>query len=155
MSIVQAEPFAVVVDYAHTPGSFREVLPFFRELTSGRMIVLFGSAGDRDIEKRPIQGRIAAEFADIIVLTDEDPRSEDPMSILNAIAAGCGERTEGRDLYKIPDRREAIRKALALARANDTLLLLGKGHEASIIYASGAIEWDEIDVVRDELSRRS
>lgn len=153
MSVVASDPFSLVVDYAHTPGSFENVFPFFREQTRGRLIVVFGSAGERDVAKRPIQGEIADRYADVIVLSDEDPRGEDRMSILSDIASGTAGRTEGRDLLLIPDRRLAIRRAIEIARPGDTVLLLGKGHEASIIGASGAHAWDEIEVAREELAR--
>lgn len=153
MSVVAREPFSVVVDYAHTPGSFENVFPFFREQTTGRLLAVFGSAGERDVAKRPIQGEIADRYADVIVLADEDPRGEDRMKILQDIAAGTTGRSEGRDLLMIPDRRLAIRRAFEVARPGDTVLLLGKGHEASIIGPSGTEPWDEIEVARDELAR--
>ncbi len=153
MSVVAEEPFSVVVDYAHTPGSFENVFPFFRSQTAGRLLAVFGSAGERDVAKRPIQGEIADRYADVIVLADEDPRGEDRVKILEDIAAGTTGRSEGRDLLLIPDRRLAIRHAFEVARPGDTVLLLGKGHEASIIGPSGSEPWDEIEVARDELKR--
>jgi UDP-N-acetylmuramoyl-L-alanyl-D-glutamate--2,6-diaminopimelate ligase len=135
-------PFSVIVDYAHTPGAFAKLFPFIQHYTESRLILVFGSAGERDVEKRPAQGRIAAEYADIIFLTDEDPRGEDSMSIIEDIAAGCCGAMQSR-LFKIPDRRAAIEKALTAAKAGDTVLLLGKGHEDSIIYRDGPMPWDE------------
>lgn len=152
MSVIQNDPFAVVVDYAHTPGSFEHVLPFFREQTRNRLIVVFGSAGERDVAKRPLQGRIASRYADLIVLTDEDPRSEDRVSILREIAAGCPDRREGDDILLIPDRRDAIRVAFDKARPGDTVLLLGKGHEATIIGAHETVPWNEEQVARELLA---
>ena len=143
----------MIVDYAHTPGSFRQVLPYFREHTRKRLIVVFGSAGERDREKRPLQGRIAGQFADLIILADEDPRGESRTEILDQIAAGCPGRENGKELWKIPDRREAIITALSLARPGDTVLLLGKGHETSIIGPDGAVAWDEELVAREELAK--
>ncbi|MDR2741300.1 MAG: UDP-N-acetylmuramoyl-L-alanyl-D-glutamate--2,6-diaminopimelate ligase [Treponema sp.] len=146
-AIDKGQPFEVLVDYAHTPSSFSAILPPLRERldrTGGRIITLFGSAGDRDTAKRPEQGRIAALWSDLIVLTDEDPRGEEPMTILEEIAAGCPGRKKGEDLFFIPDRPAAIRKAFALARPGDLVLLLGKGHENSIIYAERTIPYDEI-----------
>ncbi len=153
MNAIASEPFAVIVDYAHTPGSFRRVLPYFREHTRGRLIVVFGSAGERDREKRPLQGRIAGQLADLIILADEDPRGESRTEILDQIAAGCPGLEDGKELRKIPDRREAIVTALSLARPGDTVLLLGKGHETSIIGPNGPVAWDEELVVREELAR--
>lgn len=146
-SITNEAPFRVIVDYAHTPGSFESLLPFVRRFTPGRVIALFGSAGERDVEKRAIQGRIAARYCDEIYLSDEDPRLENRENIIDQIADGVCERGEferGRNLHCIPDRDRAIRKAIAGARDGDTVLLLGKGHESSIIYSDGPKPWDEI-----------
>jgi UDP-N-acetylmuramoyl-L-alanyl-D-glutamate--2,6-diaminopimelate ligase len=146
-AVERGQPFEILVDYAHTPSSFETIFPPLRERmdqSGGRIISLFGSAGERDTQKRPIQGRIASQWSDLLILTDEDPRMEVPMFILEEIAAGCPERKPGEDLFLIPDRPAAVRKALALARPGDLLLLLGKGHENSIIYANSAIPYDEI-----------
>ena len=148
----QGQPFRLVVDYAHTPGAFERLLPAMKEQTTGRLITVFGSAGERDTEKRSIQGDAADRYSDIIVLADEDPRGERPMDILNEIASGMKARNEGESLYLIPDRREAIRTACSIAEPGDTVLLLGKGHEASIIYADGPRPWDEIQAAQDCLS---
>ncbi len=153
MNVVLSSPFTVIVDYAHTPGSFESVLPFFREHGAGRLILVFGSAGDRDVAKRPLQGAVADRYADLIVLTDEDPRSEDRMEILRQIASGCPARVVGEDVLLIPDRREAIRRAVSLARPGDTVLLLGKGHETTIIGPREAMPWDETEVASEELER--
>jgi UDP-N-acetylmuramoyl-L-alanyl-D-glutamate--2,6-diaminopimelate ligase len=145
-AIDKGQPFEVLVDYAHTPSSFNAIFPPLRERldkTGGRIIVLFGSAGDRDTIKRPEQGRIAAQWSDVVILSDEDPRGEEPMAILEEIAAGCPDRKKGENLFLIPDRPSAIRKALSLARRGDLVLLLGKGHENSIIYAKEAVAYDE------------
>jgi UDP-N-acetylmuramoyl-L-alanyl-D-glutamate--2,6-diaminopimelate ligase len=109
------------------------------------MIAVFGSAGERDVAKRPIQGAIAARFCELLVLTDEDPRGENRMAIIAQIAEGAaqaGKRT-GEDCLHIPDRAEAIRAAPAAARPGDLVLLLGKGHEGNIIYADHSLPWDE------------
>ncbi len=150
MEVIAEHPFSVIVDYAHTPASFETALPFFREHTEGRLISVFGSAGERDRGKRPQQGAIADEHCDIIVLTDEDPRGEDSISILNEIAAGM-RRSVGDKLLLIPDRRTAIREAFSLARPGDTVVLLGKGHEASIIGRDGPLPWNEAEIAREEL----
>jgi UDP-N-acetylmuramoyl-L-alanyl-D-glutamate--2,6-diaminopimelate ligase len=145
MSIVnKGQPFEVLVDYAHTPSSFQAILPPLRERVKGKMICVFGSGGERDTEKRPQQGRVAANYCDIVILTDEDPRGEDPLVILEDMASGCPERKRDQDLFLIPDRKKAIRKAYALAKPGDLVLLLGKGHENSIIYARETIPYDEI-----------
>jgi UDP-N-acetylmuramoyl-L-alanyl-D-glutamate--2,6-diaminopimelate ligase len=145
--IDRGQPFEVIVDYAHTPSSFETVLPPVKRRIAaggGRVISLFGSGGERDREKRPRQGRIAADWSDIVILADEDPRGEDPMALLEEIAAGCPEKVRGSELYLIPDRPTAIRQAFALARPGDAVLLLGKGHENSIIYRDRTIAFDEI-----------
>jgi UDP-N-acetylmuramoyl-L-alanyl-D-glutamate--2,6-diaminopimelate ligase len=149
--IDEGQPFEVVMDYAHTPSSFETVLPPLKKRTRGRLICLFGSAGERDVVKRPRQGRIAADWCDILVLADEDPRGEEPRAILEEIAAGCPERQEGRDIFLIPDRPQAIKKAFSLAEKGDTVLLLGKGHENSIIRKDGPHPYDEADAARTML----
>ncbi|MDR3325630.1 MAG: UDP-N-acetylmuramoyl-L-alanyl-D-glutamate--2,6-diaminopimelate ligase [Spirochaetaceae bacterium] len=149
-AVDKGQPFEVVVDYAHTPSSFEAVLPPLRKRIDDkgtRIISLFGSAGERDTKKRKLMGAVAARWSDLIVLTDEDPRGEDPMAILEEIALGVQGGKRGEDLFLIPDRPQAIRKAFALARPGDLVLLLGKGHENSIIYSRGdkkTIPYDEI-----------
>jgi UDP-N-acetylmuramoyl-L-alanyl-D-glutamate--2,6-diaminopimelate ligase len=156
-SIDGGQPFRVLVDYAHTPQSFARLLPLVRQYTKGRLIALFGSAGERDTAKRPLQGELAARFCDIVILADEDPRGEEPREILEQIAAGCLREDPGcrknDSLLLIPDRREAISRAFGLALKGDTVLLLGKGHEGSIIYAGGPIPWQEAEVAREILEQ--
>lgn len=151
--IQQGQPFGVLVDYAHNPDSFEQVMGMLRPLTPGRMIAVFGSAGERDVEKRPLQGAIAAHFCDMLVLTDEDPRGEDPEAIITAIARGAEQagKQRGTGYLLIPDRTAAIRAAFGHARAGDLVLLLGKGHEGSIEYASGKQPWDEAAEARAAL----
>jgi len=152
MSPVRAgQPFTVIVDYAHTPGAFVRLFPMVRGYTNGRLIAVFGSGGERDTEKRPIQGGIASKYSDVVILSNEDPRGEEPMKLLEDIAAGCGELRRGRDLLLIPDRREAIRAAFDVAGPGDTVLLLGKGHEGSIILRDGPVPWDETEVAKEIL----
>ncbi len=142
------QPFSVIVDYAHNPESFTQVFAMLRPITSGKLIAVFGSAGERDREKRPMQGRIAASYCDLLILTDEDPRREDPAQILAEIAAGAtaAGKQIGSDCLLIADRTSAIRTAFAQAQAGDLVLLLGKGHEGSIEYADGKHPWDEVAV---------
>lgn len=149
MRIDRGQPFDVVIDYAHTPSSFETVLAPLRApgrtpgRAPGRILCLFGSAGERDRIKRPEQGRIAEKYADVVILTDEDPRAEEPMAILEEIASGIAGLQRETSLFLIPDRPAAIRKAFGLARPGDLVLLLGKGHENSIIYADRTIAYDE------------
>jgi UDP-N-acetylmuramoyl-L-alanyl-D-glutamate--2,6-diaminopimelate ligase len=151
--IDEGQPFAVIVDYAHTPDSLEKVLAILRPLTAGKLMAVFGSAGERDLQKRPIMGRIAAQMCDFFVITDEDPRDEDRVQILRNIANGAesvGKR-EGTDFLCIADRREAIATAFARAEEGDTILLAGKGHEQSIILGKEKLPWDDRLVAREEL----
>jgi len=143
MNIERGQPFEVLIDYAHTPSSFETILPPIRARVSGRIFCVFGSGGERDTEKRPRQGEIAARYCDVVVLADEDPRGEDPMALLEEIAAGCPSLPRNERLFLIPDRPAAIRAAFSMARAGDAVLLLGKGHENSIIYADRSMPYDE------------
>ncbi len=148
-------PFAVVVDYAHTPNSYEKLFPIIRASTPGRIIALFGSAGERDIEKRALQGAVAARHCELIVLCDEDPRGEEPAAILRAIEEGINaadpDRRRGEGYLVIEDRRTAIRAAVDRAEPGDTIVLLGKGHERSIIYAEGPRPWNEAEVALEVL----
>lgn len=146
--VVAGQPFEVIVDYAHSPASLTAVLDELGPRAierGGGLIVAFGSAGERDIEKRPIMGRVAAERCRVVVLTDEDPRGEDRGAILAAIAAGArtAARPDPATVLQIADRRAAIREAFGRARPGDIVLLAGKGHETTILYADHALPWDE------------
>lgn len=151
--LVMGQPFEVIVDYAHNPESFEQVLSMLRPLARGRIIAVFGSAGERDVAKRAIQGEIAGRYCDLLVLTDEDPRGEDPLAIIAQIAAGAQRagRRANQDYWIIPDRSEAIKAAMSAARSGDLVLLLGKGHEGSIIYADHSRPWDEAAEARRAL----
>jgi len=147
------QDFTVIVDFAHTPRALEEALKTCRPWTEGRLIVVFGCAGLRDREKRPMMGRIAGRLADISVLTAEDPRTEDVNEIIAQIAAGCEEagRREGEGYVRIPDRREAIEWAIAHARPGDLVLITGKGHEQSMCIGTVEYPWDEFEAVRGAL----
>jgi UDP-N-acetylmuramoyl-L-alanyl-D-glutamate--2,6-diaminopimelate ligase len=156
-SIDAGHPFGVIVDYAHTPESLEKVLRLLRSLRpNGRLIAVFGSAGERDAVKRPIQGRVAAEHADIAVITNEDPRYEDAEAIIREIAAGSvgAGAVKGETMHCVVERREAIALAFDLARPGDTILLAGKGHERSIIWNGVKHPWDEAAVARELLAER-
>ncbi len=152
-TVDEGQPFTVIIDYAHTPGSFSKILPSIKENCAGRLITVFGSAGERDKEKRSIQGGLAEKYSDIVILTDEDPRGEPGMDILLHIAEGCTKLTADEELFLIPDREKAITHALSLAKPKDTIVLLGKGHESSILYKDGAIPWNERETARRVLRR--
>jgi UDP-N-acetylmuramoyl-L-alanyl-D-glutamate--2,6-diaminopimelate ligase len=147
------QPFSVIVDYAHTPESLDKVLALLRPLTKGRLIALFGSAGERDRTKRPRLAEVAAKHADFFVITQEDPRLEDPAAILSEIEAGAtaAGKTAGVEYVVIDDRREAVGEAMRRAQPGDTVLLAGKGHEGSIIVGEEKRPWDEAAAARDAL----
>lgn len=154
--IEEGQPYAVIVDYAHTPDSLQKVLNTLRPLTAGRLIAVFGSAGERDTQKRPIMGRIAGEMTEFFVITDEDPREEDREQILRDIAVGAEEvgKHQGRDFLCIADRTEAIRTAFAYAQPGDTVLLAGKGHEQSIFIGKDKLPWDDRQVAREQIHNK-
>ena len=146
MELVSERPCAVLRDYAHTPDALERALRTLRPLTRGRLIVLFGCGGDRDRGKRPIMGRIASELADVVVVTSDNPRTENPESILDDIMAGMGGAAPR---LRISDRRLAIGIALDKAGPGDTLLLAGKGHETYQILGATKHPFDERAIVRE------
>lgn len=125
MEIVSEEPY-VIVDYAHSPDALENVLATLQKVKKGRILVVFGCGGDRDKTKRPMMGKIASQYADIAIITSDNPRTEDPLVIIDEIKTGISSKT---NLYKIPDRKQAIAKALSLAEKEDIVLIAGKGHE--------------------------
>jgi UDP-N-acetylmuramoyl-L-alanyl-D-glutamate--2,6-diaminopimelate ligase len=144
----EGQGFAVLVDYAHTPDSLDNVLRAARLITEGRVICVFGCGGDRDRDKRPLMGRIAAELSDLAVVTSDNPRSEDPEAIIAEILTGAGE--EGVEVE--PDRRAAIAMALDSAGPGDTVVIAGKGHEQGQEFEDGRkIPFDDRQVAREEL----
>ena len=148
------QPFTVIVDYAHTTDSLRKVLKLLRPLTAGRLIVVFGSAGERDPTKRAPMGAAAAELADLVVVTDEDPRLEDSRTINEQIADGAraaGAR-DGETLWVIDDRQVAITHAIGFAQDGDVVLLAGKGHEQSIVVGIEKRPWDDRTAAREALA---
>lgn len=149
-SVDEGQPFGVIVDYAHTPEAIRSVLREARRLATGRVLVLFGSAGERDIEKRGVQGAVAVQDADYAIFTSEDPRFEDPENIIADIASGAegvgGQRSVNFEC--IEDRGRAVTALLNAAEPGDVVVLAGKGHERSIIYGSEKREWHEAEAAR-------
>jgi UDP-N-acetylmuramoyl-L-alanyl-D-glutamate--2,6-diaminopimelate ligase len=143
----EGQPFTVLVDYAHKPGSLETVLRAARGLASGRLICVFGCGGDRDRGKRPVMGRIAAHLADRAILTSDNPRSEDPQAIIDEVLAGAPE------LEVEPDRRAAIELALAGARDGDVVVIAGKGHEQGQEIAGVVYPFDDRAVTREVLRR--
>lgn len=124
MEVIAREPY-VIVDYAHTPAALENTLSTLKKLNKGQLIVVFGCGGDRDKTKRPLMGKIASQYADKLIITNDNPRNEDPLAIINAITEGLSPR----QFAKIPDREQAIAKALSLASSEDLILVAGKGHE--------------------------
>ncbi len=142
--IVYDNEFKIINDFAHTPNSFLSVLPEIKKITNGRLIHVFGAAGERDKYKRSEMGKISAENADVIILTSEDPRSEDAGGIMDEIELGTkSSKRKVQNVYKIKDRREAILFAVSIAKKGDIVLLTGKGHEKSMNYGRGEEEWNE------------
>ena len=144
-------PCVVIRDYAHKPDALDRVLRTLRPLTPGRLIVLFGCGGERDRGKRPIMGRIAAGLGDLVVVTSDNPRTEDPDLIIDEVAAGI---PAGTALHREGDRRAAIRWALGEARSGDTLLLAGKGHETYQVIGKEYLPFDEREIVAAALAAR-
>lgn len=145
MERLALRPCTVLRDYAHTPDALERALETVRPLTSGRVIVVFGAGGDRDRGKRAPMGGIAVRLADIAIASSDNPRGEDPERILDEVEAGM----QGKPHYRVADRREAIQRALELARPGDTVLLAGKGHETYQVIGTTKYPFDERDVVRE------
>jgi UDP-N-acetylmuramoyl-L-alanyl-D-glutamate--2,6-diaminopimelate ligase len=146
-SVEEGQPFAVIVDYAHTPGALENVLRAARELAHGRVIAVYGAGGDRDREKRPLMGR-AAELADRTIVTTDNPRSEDPAEIASAVAAGATVAVEVE-----LDRRTAIESAIDGARPGDVVVIAGKGADTEQEFADRRVPFDDREVARDILRR--
>jgi UDP-N-acetylmuramoyl-L-alanyl-D-glutamate--2,6-diaminopimelate ligase len=144
------QPFLVVVDYAHTDDALRNVIQVSRELAgNGRVITLFGCGGDRDRTKRPLMGMAAAEASDFVVLTSDNPRSEDPLDIMNDVMVGLGRFDT--PLVAEPDRGKAIARALSEAKAGDVVLLAGKGHETYQVLKDRIVDFDDRETARQVL----
>ncbi len=164
------KPFRVIIDFAHKPNALEEVLKAVRTITRRKLIVVFGCAGLRDHLKRPMMGKIAAKLADYVILTAEDPRTEDVRDIISEIAQGFSSnliseadkknkiknlsvKTKGKYFWKIPDRQEAINFSIRrLAQKGDVILLCGKGHEKSMCYGKIEYPWDEIKAVEKAIN---
>jgi UDP-N-acetylmuramoyl-L-alanyl-D-glutamate--2,6-diaminopimelate ligase len=144
--VEEGQPFMVVVDYAHTDDALRNVISVARGMNPKRVITLFGCGGDRDRSKRPLMGMAAAELSDYVVLTSDNPRSEDPLAIMNDASVGVG-RFDTPNISE-PDRERAIRKAIEIAEPGDVVILAGKGHETYQILKDGPIPFDDREVAR-------
>jgi len=146
----------VVVDYAHTDDALRNLLETARPLAKGRLITVFGCGGDRDRPKRPLMGAVAGRLSDVIVITSDNPRSEDPDRIIEEVLRGItpDTRREEMRLLTIPDRREAIEKAVGIARRGDLVLIAGKGHEKYQVIGNRTLPFDDVAVAREALAQR-
>ena len=143
------QPYTVIVDYAHTPDGLENVLKTARSITRGKLWVVFGCGGDRDNKKRPLMGALALELADNIVVTSDNPRTEDPELIIDEIFTALQNVPEGKHVTRLSDRREAICYALAEAAADDVILIAGKGHENYQILKDRTIHFDDKEVVME------
>jgi UDP-N-acetylmuramoyl-L-alanyl-D-glutamate--2,6-diaminopimelate ligase len=145
------QPFTVLVDYAHTPDALGNILETGRQLTKGRLLVVFGCGGDRDRTKRPLMGQITSANADIVVCTSDNPRSEDPLAIIEDIKAGLNPNKE---ISIEPDRQKAIELALSMCRDNDLLVVAGKGHENYQILGERRIHFNDREIIENYLRER-
>jgi UDP-N-acetylmuramoyl-L-alanyl-D-glutamate--2,6-diaminopimelate ligase len=160
-AVNEGQDFAVLVDYAHTPDSLENVLGAAGELTGtgkqgmGRVVCVFGAGGDRDRGKRPQMGEIGARMADVLVITSDNPRSEDPEAIIAEIVAGATSAVRSRGaqpIEAIADRREAIARAIACARVGDVVVIAGKGHEQGQEFENGRkLPFDDVSVAGEAL----
>jgi UDP-N-acetylmuramoyl-L-alanyl-D-glutamate--2,6-diaminopimelate ligase len=144
-AVEAGQPFTVLVDYAHTPDGLENVLESAREITTGRLICVFGCGGDRDRGKRPLMGRVARRLADVPLVTSDNPRSEDPEAIIAEIMDGVPMEAE-------PDRRAAIERAVGMARPGDVVVIAGKGHEQGQQFADRTLPFDDRTVAREALA---
>lgn len=144
------QPFAVIVDYAHTPDGLTQALSAARELGSGKLIVVFGAGGDRDHDKRPLMGEAASRLADLAVITSDNPRTEDPLGIIDQILSGAAGNA---NVVTEPDRAAAIATALANASPGDVVLIAGKGHERGQDVGGRVVPFDDVEVARTTIER--
>ncbi len=150
--------FTVMIDFAHTPNAIEQILKSIRPDVKGKIIHLFGSAGARDVTKRPLMGELSSKYADIVILTAEDPRSEKVSAIMDDITSGIQNsevRIKNGTLYRVEDRKKAIETAIKMAKKGDFVLLTGKSHEKSMNYGYGEEPWDEYEVAKEALRLRS
>jgi len=154
--IDEGQDFTAIVDFAHTPNALQRALETARTLTQGRVIAVFGCAGERDVAKRPWMGEISARLADVTVITAEDPRTESLDAIMAEVARGAEKAgaVEGQTYFRVPDRAEAIQLAVDLARPGDLVIACGKGHEQSMCFGAIEAPWSEHAAMRAALCRR-
>ncbi len=152
--IQAGQDFLVVVDYAHTPDSLKKVIETSHQIAGGRVITVFGCGGDRDRTKRPLMGKISAEKSNFTIITSDNPRSEDPLAIMKEIEAGLKEFSPKVPYLMIPNRKEAIFKAIFMAESGDLVLIAGKGHENYQIFSDKVIHFDDREVAQQAIRER-
>jgi len=154
-TVNEGQDFSVIVDFAHTPDSFEKLFKDIKPVVKGKLIVMFGSAGRRDVTKRGVQGKLAGKYADEVIITEEDDRDIDGNEIMNQIAKGAESegKIRNKNLFLVLDRTEAIAFTLSRASSNDTVLLLGKGHEKTIERSDGEHPWNELETTRKALRK--
>jgi len=149
--INEGQDFEVIIDYAHSPDSVRNVYELIKSYAKGKIIAVLGGTGDRDKTYRAKLGALADNYADIVIVTNEDPYSEDPEDIINQVVSGVKNKTLEKNLFRITDRKKAIEKAISLAETDDIVIITGKGSEQFIVYGDKKIPWDDRKVARQAL----
>jgi len=151
--VESGQKYSIIVDYGHTPDALLKLFSLYRELTKGKLIVVFGATGGgRDKAKRPKMGELADKYADYIIVTDDDPYEEDEWAIIEQVSSGI-KRKEGENFWKNPDRKEAIRLALTLAKEEDTVVVAGKGCEEIMMVRGKKIKWNDKEIIKGLLER--
>ena len=152
--IQEGQDFEVIVDYAHSPDSLRNVYSAVKPIVQKRMIAVLGGTGDRDKTYRAKGGELADMYADVVIVTNEDPYSEDPEEIINQVVDGVNNKIFGETFFRISDRKEAIQKAINLAEKDDLVIITGKGAEQFMVCGEEKIPWDDREIVREALKNR-
>ena len=147
----------IIIDYAVTPDSLEKLYQLINHINNSRskIIAVLGSCGERDRGKRPIMGEIVSKYADYIIVTNEDPYNEDPIRIIDEVASGIRNKTEGENFWKILDRKEAIKKALSLSKEGDFVIVTGKGAEETMAVGKKRIPWNDRKIIKEELESLS
>ncbi len=153
--IAAGQPFTAIVDFAHTPNALANALTAARGITAGRLIAVFGCAGERDRQKRPMMAQVAARLADIAIFTAEDPRREsldDIFAQMDAGVAALPDREKRAEILHVKDRGEAIARAVSIAQTGDTVIACGKGHEQSMCFGTTEYPWDDRAAMRESIT---
>jgi UDP-N-acetylmuramyl-tripeptide synthetase len=158
-TIDMGQSFSVIIDYAHSPDALEKIYTTLEAAKRGKIIAVLGACGDRDRSKRPIMGALAGRYADIVILTNEDPYTEDPVKIIEEVAAGVPRgmgktKTGGENFFKVLDRKDAIEKAFDLASSGDIVIITGKGAEECMVVGHEKVPWSDKKVVKELLMKR-